>query len=543
MTTHVVVTMPAYMAVETLAKTFRDLPPDVAGSVILVDDASTDGTADAAEALGLSVVRHPVNRGYGANQKTCYTAALAADADIIVMLHPDYQYDPKAVPLLIAPILSGDADMTFGSRFAGMSDPRAGGMPLYRYVGNRVTTTIENILLGTRFTELHSGMRAYTRACLQSLPFHRYPDDFSFDSQFVIDAIGMGQRVVEVPIPTRYTKESSSIAIGPSLHYVSFSLWRALVSWLTKGRRGRRSKVRATTSTLRRPPQGARSETNCPGCGQPMFAVTNPALVRRFRPRDDAAAGRISSEEPAAFLQCSTCGLVSGSVEQATPGPAYPSEEVPSTIHWMLELVESYPVSARRRLLEVRPNGLSLASVALDRGWTVRSIGLSDLDEDSEAPTTANRTATDQRAHQHEAVVLFNALENAANPGALLARARECMSDDGLLVLTTTNTAGIRRRLRRSRWPWFGKAQRHYFTAASLSSLLDRHGFRMVEWRALPHSVRLSQILDQASDRISLFQRFLTVLTKVADPPLPIGWLGVLCTVIARPVSSDGTQP
>ena len=164
----VVITLPAYRAEGTLEKTLADIPAGVAQEVILVDDASPDGTVTLARDLGIRVVVHHENRGYGGNQKTCYAEALEAGADIVVMLHPDYQYDPKAVPLLIAPILAGDADMTFGSRFAGLGDPLGGGMPRYRFIGNRITTQLENLMLGSRFTDMHSGLRAYSRRCLIS---------------------------------------------------------------------------------------------------------------------------------------------------------------------------------------------------------------------------------------------------------------------------------------------------------------------------------------------------------------------------------------
>lgn len=239
----VVITMPAYHAEGTLAQTVADIPAGVADELILVDDASADRTVELARSMGIDVYVHPHNRGYGGNQKTCYTRALERGADIIVLLHPDYQYDPKAVPLLIAPILAGHADMTFGSRFAGQGDPRAGGMPVYRYYGNRLTTILENLLLGTHFTEMHSGMRAYTGECLQRRPFLSYSDDFLFDSQLLIDAVMARERVVEVPIPTRYTKESSSISIVRSVRYVALSVAYAARARWRLGRRGRRSRV------------------------------------------------------------------------------------------------------------------------------------------------------------------------------------------------------------------------------------------------------------------------------------------------------------
>jgi len=239
----IVITMPAYKAEATLERTVADIPAGVADHLILVDDASPDNTAALARSLGIDVHVHPQNRGYGENQKTCYTLALREDADVVVMLHPDYQYEPKAVPLLLAPILAGDADMTFGSRFAGLGDPRGGGMPLYRYLGNRVTTIVENLVLGSRFTEMHSGMRAYTRDCLLSLPFLRYSGDFVFDSQLLIDAVTTGQRVVEVPIPTRYTEESSSIGTTASLSYVGRSVAYCVRTVASHGRKRHRSPI------------------------------------------------------------------------------------------------------------------------------------------------------------------------------------------------------------------------------------------------------------------------------------------------------------
>ncbi len=233
------ITLPAYNAERTLAKTLADIPDGIADELILVDDHSPDETASVARELGMDVYVHPENRRYGGNQKSCYRRALDRGADIVVLLHADYQYDPKAVPLLIAPITAGHADMTFGSRFASSGDPLGGGMPLYRYVGNRLTTVVENGLLGTRFTEMHSGMRAFTRRCLLSLPLFGYSDDFVFDSQLLADAVTLGMRVVEVPIITRYTHESSSIAIGASVSYVLQSIAYVARQVRRRGRRGR----------------------------------------------------------------------------------------------------------------------------------------------------------------------------------------------------------------------------------------------------------------------------------------------------------------
>jgi len=226
----VIVTMPAYKAVRTLEKTLRDIPRDAIDDIILVDDASPDETAELSRRLGIHTIEHAENRGYGANQKTCYDSAIAHGADIIVLLHPDFQYDPKMVTEMVTPILSGEADFTFGSRFAlDWRDPLRGGMPLYRWVGNRVTTFLENLVLGTNFTELHSGYKAYTRQFLESLPYHDYADDFVFDSEMLVDAVLAHRfRIREVAIPTRYTDESSSASVLRCLKYVVMSVVYAL---------------------------------------------------------------------------------------------------------------------------------------------------------------------------------------------------------------------------------------------------------------------------------------------------------------------------
>jgi len=236
----VVVALPAYMAEQTLAQTVRDIPAELDAEIIVVDDASRDRTAEVARELGLALFLHERNKGYGANQKTCYDEALRAGAEIVVLLHADYQYDPKSIVRLVEPILAGRADFTFGSRFARGADPRQGGMPLYRYWGNKFTTTIENLLLGAHFSELHSGFKAYRRNVLERLNYHAYSDDFVFDSQMLVDALLSHISIEEVPIPTRYTLESSSISVRRSLVYIGltiYELFRARLKPRTPHRR------------------------------------------------------------------------------------------------------------------------------------------------------------------------------------------------------------------------------------------------------------------------------------------------------------------
>jgi glycosyltransferase involved in cell wall biosynthesis len=214
----IVVIMPAYNAAETLEQTYGDIPNGWADDVIVVDDCSVDHTVDVAKRLGLYVIVHPENRGYGGNQKTCYHAALERGADIVVMLHPDYQYDPKRIPDLVKPILAGEADMMLGSRLADGQAVR-NGMPLYKYLANRFLTVAENTAFRTRFTELHTGMRAYRREVLESLPLDANSDDFVFDSQVIAQALHFGFRIGEIPVSARYTAEVSSIGFRRSVVY------------------------------------------------------------------------------------------------------------------------------------------------------------------------------------------------------------------------------------------------------------------------------------------------------------------------------------
>lgn len=243
-----IVAICAYNVEETLEKTIVSMPKDVADEIIVVDDGSSDRTVDLArkleETLQLSVIVHPENRGYGAVQKTAYAAAVERGAEVTALLHGDFQYDPASLPLLVAPLLAHGADMTFGSRFASDGDPRAGGMPLYRFVGNRITTVLENAMVGTRFTDMHSGMRAFNRKCLLTLPFLSYRNDFAFDKQTTVDAVMTGLRVTEIPIPTRYDHESSSIPTIGSFKYVWHSLVYTAGAARARGKRGRRWEVR-----------------------------------------------------------------------------------------------------------------------------------------------------------------------------------------------------------------------------------------------------------------------------------------------------------
>ncbi len=214
----IVVVLPAYNAAETLVSTVGDIPRGFADEIILVDDASHDETVGLGRKLGLKVFVHPENRGYGANQKTCYLKALEVGADIVVMLHPDYQYDPRLLPDMVAPILKGEADLVLGSRFLD-GKAREGGMPAYKYFANRVLTSIENLVLGQRLSEMHTGYRAYSRRLLEHIPFVRNSEGFVFDTEVIVQTAAFGFRIVEIGVPAKYLPESSSVSFLPALLY------------------------------------------------------------------------------------------------------------------------------------------------------------------------------------------------------------------------------------------------------------------------------------------------------------------------------------
>ncbi|MEK9146617.1 MAG: glycosyltransferase family 2 protein [Patescibacteria group bacterium] len=221
----IIVVMPAYNAEKTVRRTYGDLPKDLISEVILVDDASADKTVDRARKLGITVYVHKENKGYGGNQKTCYDQALKRNPDIVVMLHPDYQYDAKIAGVLCEPIVNGRADIMLGSRIQTRHQVLAGGMPLYKYFANRFLTLFENLAMGLNLSEYHTGFRAYTREVLKTIPYHKFSDDFVFDQQILISALSYGFNISEIPVPCKYFPEASSINFKRSAKYGLQTLW------------------------------------------------------------------------------------------------------------------------------------------------------------------------------------------------------------------------------------------------------------------------------------------------------------------------------
>ena len=214
----VAVVLPAYNAQNTLRKTFEEIPRDIVDDVILTDDASSDGTVALARRLGIHTIEHDRNRGYGGNQKTCYAAAIDRGADIVIMLHPDYQYAPRLVTAMASMIASGEYDVVLGSRILGHG-ALAGGMPLYKYIANRGLTLVQNWLLGRKLSEYHTGYRAWSSRVIKHLPLFRCSDDFVFDNQMLAQSVYFDYRIGEISCPTRYFPEASSIGFRRSVVY------------------------------------------------------------------------------------------------------------------------------------------------------------------------------------------------------------------------------------------------------------------------------------------------------------------------------------
>ena len=221
----IIAVMPAYNAAATLEKTIRDIPEGSVDEIILVDDCSSDNTVEVARSLNLTVIEHEKNTGYGGNQKSCYSRALEMGADIIVMIHPDYQYDSRVIPVAAELIRLGNCDIILGSRIRSRAEALEGGMPVWKYIANRFLTIVENITLGQNLGDFHSGFRAYRREVLDTISWRNNSDDFIFDTQFLAQSVASGFRLADIPVPVRYFAEASSINFRRSTRYGLLTLW------------------------------------------------------------------------------------------------------------------------------------------------------------------------------------------------------------------------------------------------------------------------------------------------------------------------------
>jgi glycosyltransferase involved in cell wall biosynthesis len=246
----VIVVMPAMNAARTLERTVEAIPQDWVDEIVLVDDASSDGTVELARKLPVHVVWHPHNAGYGANQKTCYLEALQREADAVVMLHPDGQYEPELIGSMVQPILRGRADLVLGSRLALPGMALANGMPFWKYVVNKALTAVENRVMGTDLSEAHTGYRAYSRRLLLTVPFLRNSNDFSFDSELLMQASYFGMQIREVPARGRYFDDASSVGLRSGIVYGAKTLWVGARLILHRARLLRSSKFKSASAPM-----------------------------------------------------------------------------------------------------------------------------------------------------------------------------------------------------------------------------------------------------------------------------------------------------
>ena len=230
----VIAVLPAYNAEKTLAATLADFPAGCVDEILLVDDGSTDRTVAIAREMGLTVIVHPQNRGYGGNQKTCYRYCLEHGADVVVMIHPDYQYDARVIPHAVGIVELGICDVVLGNRVRGRSETLRCGMPWWKYLCNRGLTALENFLLGQNLGEFHSGFRVYRRQVLETIPYERNSDDFVFDTQFLVQAVHFGFRLGDIPVPVRYFDEASQINFRRSTKYGVQTLLTVGKYWLNR---------------------------------------------------------------------------------------------------------------------------------------------------------------------------------------------------------------------------------------------------------------------------------------------------------------------
>ncbi|OGZ95183.1 MAG: hypothetical protein A3I44_05865 [Candidatus Sungbacteria bacterium RIFCSPLOWO2_02_FULL_51_17] len=491
----VVAVMPAYRAVRTLKKTVDAIPTAWVDEVILVDDASSDDTAAHARSLGIKTVVHPKNRGYGGNQKTCYREALAAGADIVVMVHPDFQYDPAFIPELIRPIAEGAADAMFGSRMLIPGGARKGGMPLWKYIANIVLTKIGNAILGLRLSEYHSGFRAYSRVVLGRIPFELNSDNFVFDTEIIAQVRMAGFRIGEIPITTRYFPEASMIGFWKSVQY-GFSFLSVLLYYLV-------SKLGVSRDVFR---WVASVDDPCPGCGERRHQLLRAETEHFHRFRENREAYRITEggNGHGAIVRCTACSL------SFVPRSTLPDLAV---LYGSQPLDDEYVREGRGRrrtaahllkkisrafgghsgmLLDVGCGPGFFVDEARRIGWDAHGI------EMGEAPARFARThlglsTVTRGGLEHLAampdgtisvITAWDVIEHLGGPMEFLRVAGAKLQSGGILALSAPRFDSIAARMLGEHWEALLPSHITYFTLPVLKAYLEKNGFHVASARS-----------------------------------------------------------
>lgn len=476
----VAVVMPAYFAAKTLQKTYDAIPKEWIDEIILVDDASTDGTASLSRALGIITIVHPKNRGYGGNQKTCYKAAVERGADIVVMVHPDFQYNPSYVPQMITEIAEGRADACFGSRMIHKRGALKGGMPYWKFIANIGLTWIENTVLGLSLTEYHSGFRAYSREVLTSLPIEANSDDFIFDSEIIVQLRLAGFHITEIPIETRYFSEASMIGFWRSVKY-GIAILRLLFDYL-RFRFFWDSDLRFLVHRI-----------SCVICESPYGTLRFPGTRADERAKGYQITERASGTEFGIYvcLFCKTgLQLFPGEVTELEsfyalqPGDQeYLREEAGRRkgFREVLEKIERYVPSGK--LLDFGAGPGIFLSEARKKGWEVHGIELSHeaIKSASELYDIALDRGGLERlqafpSEYFDVITAFDVIEHLKDPVQFGRDIRRVLKPGGLCVITTPKFDSLLARIMMSRWYAILPAHLVYFTNAGIDIWAKKAG-------------------------------------------------------------------
>ncbi len=544
-TATIAVVMPAYKAEKTLEQTLAAIPRDCIDEIILVDDASPDGTYEKAKELGIDVViRHPENRGYGGNQKTCYTTALARGAQIVVMVHPDYQYDPTFIPALCAPLVEGKADAVFGSRMIHRRDALTGGMPWWKFVANIALTWIENRILGLSLAEYHSGFRAYSRRALERVPFLECHDDFIFDSEIIVQLRLAHLRITETPISTRYFPEASMISFRRSCRYGFAILWLMVQYLLHQSGLFRYQKF-----YLLEQPQSA-----CPLCGANAHELDMGKL--EALPLTTYAITEHSSGLSQRLSHCSSCDHVFTR--------DHPDATALHTVYAHQECDATYVAEEAGRRATARRILAHLATLVPSRGrgvdvgcgygffvdearragWDLQGI---EPGQESVAYATTRgipvtqgswdllRSYPDASLHL---ITVFDVLEHLEDPKAFLALAAQKLHPAGCIVATLPKRDSFFARVMGSRWHAFLPSHLHYFSTRSLAHLIASCHLHLVTQRSYWRFFSLGYVALRATAYGGGFLR--KMIAPVSSVVLPISLGDEFEVYSMHPAASQG---
>jgi len=530
----ITIILPAYKAEKTLAQTIAAIPKDCIDEMILVDDASPDRTVEVAQALGIDVViRHPKNRGYGGNQKTCYQTALARGADIVVMVHPDYQYDPVFIPQFCEPLVRDEADAVFGSRMLIPKNALKGGMPYWKFLANIVLTFIENAVLGLRLSEYHSGFRAYSRKTLMTVPFMLCPDDFVFDSEIIVQMRTANLKIQEIPISTRYFPEASSISFRRSCQY-GFAILKVLAQYvLFRFNLFSYEKFISFTAIF----------SSCPVCQSQAPQMDYGPQKGIHKSEKSYTITERSQGLTQTLFYCQNCDLVF-TTDRTDPSAVQTLYEEQGLDHAYLAGEVGRRKTARvllQRLLLLLPKKGVLVDVgsgygffldeAKKAGWQTHGIELGTASATyargyglaiTQASWHALSTYPDASI---DAITALDILEHLDDPDGFLKLAAAKLKPDGCLLITAPNRSSFFAKLTGKRWHAYLPSHLSYFSTRAMQLILERHGLSIAVSRSYGRYFSLEYVLTRACE-YGISERIVKIVGPLVRPlivPINLG--------------------